>query len=347
MANNKKQAQKKKPQQQRSAPKVATRTVVRHAEKHSHDEKAYARLLMNPCTGEMVKPCYQGAGMAYRIRLQSYITPEMLAGGSSPNASGHVKRSCVVAFVPSQNKIIMGSADGDQATLTMGKTKNVFDNFIFTPPDATGGKVADSFRTVAACLKFIPEGDYGTRSGVIGTAYLAGANWGTIGSNTATATNILNAMTKVQDIGQSSCHSETRWFPTSVDQDVSDPSYVPAPEQITLSAAADQQGTIMMVLDNVDCIQASGQTMPVVQGKYLFTAVYEWSPNTGQSATAVVPIPPEGTLSGTQNFLGRMFASLSDAAVHSFEDGVRKGGQRLLTAGANTLLRAPTKYLAL
>jgi hypothetical protein len=138
--------------------------------------------------------------MAYRIRVQAYVTPEMLAGGSSPSASGHVKRSCVVAFVPSQNKIIMGSADGDQATLTMGKTKNVFDNFIFTPPEATGGKVADSFRTVAACLKFIPEGDYGTRSGVIGTAYLAGANWGTIGSNTATATNILNTMTKVRTL---------------------------------------------------------------------------------------------------------------------------------------------------
>jgi len=330
------QNQKKKKQTQRQRPPTPRAVAQKKKQQptmaglDAHASK-YLKMLANPCSGPIVTPLYAGTAGAYQVRLNKAVQPN-LAIDVSGTIGDHVKLDLVCAYVPGTNVYKIWYALAGAAT----NNGVQFQTFDFFDP---ANDLIDTYRTLAACTKFNPCGDYSTRSGVIGLILEPSCAYPTNGGETA-ASSMSKALRR-DPIGE--CVHEFVWAPSDSDAQTSNP---------TIPAYSDNSGKACMttVLCNVDALYTATDRVSV-QGFFEFTGVYEWSPDYtkyGKDLSSQLPAVSRTPLNTALHYLG----NIGNFAVNGFKalQGVagNKMSMQLLSAGVSAFSgRAPRSMLSI
>lgn len=306
---NGKNGKKAKPVKKKNGGAKAVRRVPDYGlDKHA---RSYLRLLSDPCGADLVPSLYEGSGAAYQIRLNSLQIPGVVGTFS---LGVHAKVDILVCFIPG------GRVLGTYGTAA-GNSFGACTTYALFPYLATG--VVQSYRCVAACMKFQPNGEYSYRSGTIGS--YPETNLSAPATGGFTAQTVLTKAISIVPVGSE--QHEIVWCPTAHDGNMK--TGLGVYDDSTLTG-----GVISMVLTNVDAI-GSGPNSAVVQGFINLTACYEWIPETNSTGAGIpsniasVPRTPMNTALST---LGNM----SKWATHGFRAMQSPVGQAaigLLTRG--------------
>lgn len=274
--------------------------------------RSYLRLLSDPCSADLTSSLYEGSGAAYQIRLNQIVSASLISTGFT--AGQHYKVDVLVCFIPGSR--VLGIYTVAAGANFGSVTTNTLFSFL-----ATG--TVQSYRCIAACLKFQPNGEYSYRSGTIGS--YPETNLSAPPAGGFSAVTIQSKAIDIVSVG-SEAH-EVVWCPTSHDGNLKtnvgnfDDSIVTG-------------GVISMILSNVDGI-ATSSTNVVVQGTFNMTAAYEWIPesnSTGVGIPSNIASVPRTPMNVALSTLGNM----SKWATHGYKAYKSPMGQAaygLLTGG--------------
>jgi len=263
---------KQKPQVKRQVVQVARRDNM---------ADAWLRLLHDPCSSPLARPCYNGADGGYLVRTTDIATIGIsYAGTANPSWKGDFAIDIAPWNFSTSTGIVIELEPAGGAN-TPSFTTGV-SNFI-----TIAGSVAREYRPVACCAKFIPTGNYSTRSGVVGRAYAA-SRCLTAGG-TYSVGNVMPGMMRIDACG--SVPHEVKWLPTNVDQNY------------TTTAASDNPGvgTMRFAGLNIDGYQTA--TTLNISGYFEITTVWEWLPAQATGITSVVAPPNTASV---QQVIGRI-----------------------------------------
>lgn len=310
--NGKNKKPKKKPAPAVKAGKRSNGSRMEGLDQHA---RSYIKLLSDPCGADLVPSLYEGAGAAYQIRLTGLAIPVLTGTGFTPGL--HYKMDVVVGFIPGSRIIGMYTANGG-AIFGAPSVQTVFP-FLDTT-------TVQSYRCVAACMKFQPNGEYSQRSGTIGTYPETNLSTPPGGGFTA-----LTSFTKAIDIVSigSELH-EVVWVPTAVDGNMRTGSG-------PFSDAAVTGGVIALVMTNVDGV-ATSATSVAVQGLINLTAAYEWTPETVTGGTGIpsnISSVPRTPLNTALSVLGNL-SKWATAGYRAYQHPVAQAGFSLLSNGMTT-----------
>lgn len=261
--NNNKPKGKKGNKPARGQPRVVG--PARRAPSILNDPRAseWDALLRDPCNAKIVPPCYTGADGGYMIRTVNIYQPEYPTSGVTPG--GVVPLDSVVQICPYNWSEVSGIRAGTvrSSITTVDVVEEGIADFITT------SSAVKRYRPIAACVKWVPNGAYGTRSGTVGLAYTPGQIL------TEGETVVLkSALPLCQHISSNGSEiHEVRWLPTIAD------------ERWTTTEEANNPGAgnLFITLQGVDGIATSG-TRVVANGYFETTTVWEWTPDNSLSA---------------------------------------------------------------
>jgi hypothetical protein len=281
----------------------------------------WLRLLADPCTGELCRPCYTGADSGYLVRTLDY---QQVTGVCAGTPGAIIPAQGIAQFTPfnwstTSGARLNGTPSGGAGVALV---ETGFTNFITT----NSGSVR-RYRPVAACLKWVPTGPYASRSGVVGWAYTTGT---TYSAGAIVAANAALSLVQHSSPNGSEAH-ECRWMPTQID------------ETWTQTAVADSEsaGTVTLVLFGTDATVQSSGTSFNMNGYIEITVVWEWLPqdtgsagSSGITAAARAPLPftSQQVLSQVKDMGAFLFrgavaagAGVVRGAVEDFVYGVDRG----------------------
>ncbi len=306
--NGKKKAGRKAKPAQKQQRKVVVASPM--ADKRVRD---YLTLLADPCSANLAHPPYSGTDAGYLVRTTDILSVSATNGSSL--TPGTIYRMDGVVSVTPSGYVSYGQLSG--ATATVGGSITLSSggfagNFLSTT-------AVRRFRPVAACLKWIPNGPYSSRQGLVGTMYGVGtlANAG----EAVNATTVLASCTRTAPNG-GECH-EVRWLPAAIDENFT-----------TATAAVNGAGTMTVVLSQVDGT-ASNATNINANGYLEITTVWEWTP----SGTAGITVNPQSPIPHTTQ---SVLANIGDMGAFLYS-GVLRAGEGMIrgaTAGAMVGLTA-------
>lgn len=315
---------------------------------------SYLALLRDPCAGKLVHPTYTGTDAGYLVRTTDIVS--LTAFGAGMTAGSAVACSVVLQFSPANvtttpNQAFIattfapGGADpGTLAAAAVGATNpfnSVQTNFI-------SNAVVGRYRPVAACLKWIPTGAYGARSGLVCSSYVPSSPLAGVGTIAYSA-----AQAQAQHVAPNgSEHHETRWLPTAGDEVW---NFVGPGTSIIVG-----QGSVQMVLRGVDGIATSATTAQI-SGYFEATTVWEWIPSESSVTTNGITLDPRKPLPFTTQQVLSKIQNLGDflyGAVQTVGNAMGMGSQpsyvpaasrsgfKLLTSGMGSILnRGPGFYI--
>lgn len=243
--------------------------TVRRLMKRKRIDASWVRLLRDPCLGPLTRPPYEGTDSGYLIRTVEQkgitVTGTFTVGVVAPV-------DVIFTYCPSSytstTGYVLGSANAGSSITT-----SALGGGAFVAQSSTVGR----FRAVASCLKFVPNGAAFTRSGSIAPFYDAGQ---VIASGvSAGASQLANRGLRIDAIG--ACMHEINWLPT-----FSDESW-----NLAGSASGTGGGTVGLVLQGADSTPTS-TTAATLNGYFVITTVWEWSPSTTSGATSGVVAEP-------------------------------------------------------
>lgn len=229
-------------------------------------------LLRDPCAAELAPPCYAGTDTGYLVRTVDYVVPSFTVAtgvvGAAARLDGYLQ------FTPfnvsTTTGLLVGGASAGGALPALAQSG--FSNFI------TAATPVRRYRPVAACIKWIPDGAFGTRAGTVGLGYSPGVP--VLAGSTITISAAL-AMCQMKAVNGSEAH-EVRWLPAAED------------EQFTTTGATalGSVGSNFIAFSNIDGVYTT-TTTAAPSGRFEITSVWEWTPNatTGISQS---PAPPTG-----------------------------------------------------
>jgi hypothetical protein len=196
--------------------------------------------------------------------------------GLTPGAK--VKLNGVFSYSPSRLTASYGTYMGGSPGWSGEIYSGGFANFI---TDTTAEGVVDAIRPVAACMKFIPTGDYSTRSGTIGSFYAAKSPFDS-GASVISFSQLYQTSQHFAGTGTEA--HEVRWLPTSDDADFRAIGL----SKDTRSAA----GTIAFTFQNMDAV-ATDATHAIMEGYIEVVTVWEWTPRytSGLVKQVITPDP--------------------------------------------------------
>lgn len=245
---------------------------------------SYLRLLADPCAGQMVSPPFVTSGSGYFYRVKTLYTPQVATTGGV--AGTKTKANYIFQYTPSGNSSTAVIAGGHPTT-------NTPITLISLTPEwglMSNGAVVDSFRAIAACVRFVPTGDITSRSGMVGRTYSQSPVYST-GAQSFMTAEIARSMVS-EPCG--TVNHEIRFLPGNSDQNF----------HTTTVAASDgqSQGTMTLYLLGVDSTTV-GATAIEVNGYIEVTTCYEWVPSSTTSPPTV-HVSPRYSLSQVLSTLG-------------------------------------------
>jgi len=266
--------------------------------------RAWDSLLRDPCGASMAHPCYAGADSGYLVRTSNLYSPTVIGAGLVVGGISYV--DAAFQYTPWNLSLTTGLQVG--GALTNGAFNMAgagFQNFI------TGsGSVVARYRAVASCLKWVPYGPYGFRSGLVGSAYSPGM--ALLAGDPGQAAVTLPLMQRVVPNGDE-LH-EIRWLPSSIDEEFTS----------TGAGLGKGAGSVIMILKGVDGTNTSA-TSTQVNGSFEVTTVWEWIPAVNQGAT----ISPSSPLPYTTQ---QVLSTIEDFGAYVFH-GVRQGADMARNVG--------------
>lgn len=249
----------------------------------SPEMKSYLNMLSDPCTGPFATPPYASNGTGYFYRARNLFNVDLVT--TSGNTIGNpTKGYCTVMVTPGQfeNQIALGAGGNDGAVYATAL------QVITVDPGIIFSSVCDSYRAVASCLRFIPTGNYASRSGAVGRVYSSSSMFT---NSSGPASSDLTKCAAIDPCG--SVDHEIKWLPGP-----SDSFFHPK----SLAYNTESMGTMGMVLQGVDATFTAANRAQV-NGYFELTTVYEWIP---AGVTGVPPVkpPPRFTLQQALNAFG-------------------------------------------
>jgi len=272
-------------------------------------------LLRDPCGAELAHPCYSGTDNGYLIRTVDTVTV---------NVTG---------------------------TFTVGQTSTLDAVFQYSPGETTSGygykywygvrggtgtmnhsapdigmlslsTVAEQYRPVAACLRWVPNGKYSDRAGTVGMVYSPSKVFqdGDSVSNAA-----LRQCLRVASNGSES--HEIRWLPGAGDENWCSWSSTVVPAG---------PASMALVLAGVDATAATTTVMSM-NGYIETVTVWEWTPALATRATAAprapLPYTTQQVLATIRDMGAYLFHGVRTAAGNGTVRAAAMEGVRYLTAG--------------
>lgn len=302
---------------QPNAPRKAKGSKPKPKRGNGNDGMGWLRLLADPCNAPFAKPCYQGTDSGYMLRTTNYIPLVGTSTGLTPGST--ILCSGGFYFSPSNLSETTGLAYGctTSANATYSVTSAGITAFI-TDPIYIGG-----YRCVAACLKWVPSGPYAVRSGIVGLGYSQTPPVPVGGATVTPVTSLPNVASCQHSSTTGSEPHETRWIPTTADQNFT-----------TLTAQNTQMaGTVYLALHNIDGT-ASSTTNYALNGYVEMVAVWEWIPMEVRNMQMNIQAPPRTSMNEVLSRISDMGRFISRGF------GMGQTAARLLTAGVNVAQNA-------
>lgn len=297
--------------------KVATSSL-------GQDGIQYRKLLLDPCNGPLVPPPAIGVNSGYMVRLRRVVPLTGNSAGLSTTGFSYV--TWYARLNPSNASLTVYMAKSGDTQTGASNTALKID------VDLETGFLANarSYRVVAACMKFVPTGAIGTRTGSVGAAYIPDNVGLALPASGVAADNVATQLLTMSQRTVSNASGpevpEVRWFPA-------DP------------AELDFRNRAVEYLDDASCAVLTGyrvdgsqvdstQDTLSVNGYLDVTLVCEWLPNYDQGivATAVAP---------TRTTFQNIMASISDLGRAAVDSGY---AQKLMSGvaqyGAGMMMNA-------
>lgn len=230
--------------------------------------QAYLRLLNDPCGGDFVNAPYGGMESGYMCRTTDIISLSNAVG--FPTAT---KMNFMVSYVPNLSNT---STTGEPFVQFSCGTTGTSSSAVLRPVNFVTNNVAvGKYRPIAACLKFIPIGDYATRSGEIALGTTSAGH--IIKPATGGQNGLSTLALALKRLPNGGGPTELKWLPNSADALwIDDNNTYPIPP-----------GTGIYITGiNIDAIAG------VVQGYIEATTVWEWMPESTATNLATAPRAP-------------------------------------------------------
>lgn len=281
----------------------------------------YLRLLSDPCKAAPTHAPYGGTGSAYLIRtLESYQPFLTGVGATAVN-----NLDFVFEYTPwnAPTSVALAVSQVGSTQTISGASLN---NFV------TNDSLVRSYRPVAACVKWVPTGNYAARSGLIGMSYTSNKQFKA--GVTGVSPGIVARQQQRVD-GNGTVSHETVWLPSFIDQRFStnDETNVVGCGSITVSGS------------NIDATYtaASGGTA-TLNGYLEITTIWEWVPaEVAETAggglvqgAATGVVPPTGINTGVT--LDAVLGAVRDVGSFVFQH-VGRGMATALSAGVRANVR--------
>lgn len=276
--------------------RVQRRVRVRSALDNKAD--AYRRLLIDPCHGPLVPPTAIGPTTGLLVR-QRYI-----------------QQLSSVATGPDGFIALLRPSTGELKHVTFGAAGSVTAETLTTLSLETGILTsARAYRAVAACMKFIPTGSIGNRSGVVAIGYtpddVTDPVASGVGTVRATYANALTTMSQRTLANSSSPElPEVKWFPSGPE----DLEF----RQKSITYNADT-ACCSLVGTKIDNNGASG-----LNGYLDITIVWEWVPAYDAGVVSSVQVGSRNTLADVLRTLGDLSRTATDHMYASMLGGVKR-----------------------
>jgi hypothetical protein len=266
----------------------------------------YDRMLRDPCSAEMVHAPYAGTESAYLMRVTKnfFLTCPGTYSAAGVDSIGNFMLQIQASSFPVAVQASSQTASGTAVFVT----------------DATSflaGTTCESYRCVAACVKWVPIGAIAKRSGIIALH----------SSNNPLYTNLssVNFNDSVQNAlrrdSNGSSNHEINFLPSNGDETFKEYS------ASTLFADAT---TLSVAAVGVDVVSVS-TTNANVNGYVEFTGIYEWIPRASGGVSQAPKMPPPFTTQMHQSTIQDVGAFLFEgvrATASAFATGVVQGGRR-------------------
>lgn len=278
--------------------------------------QAWLELLREPCTSNLSPPCYAGTDGGYLLRTTDVYTIQH--GGYTGLVVGTVRpNDAIVQWAPLNASPTTGLVVGTESS--GGNIVNMA-NVGFPNNFICNNAITRSYRPVAACLKWIPDGPYSTRQGSVGKLSTPGVQF--VAGVTYNATAGLAICQHVASNGSE--NHEVRWLPTNLDE-----CYT----TITASSTSGA-GSVALVLRGTDATAINATTV-TYNGRLEVITVWEWQPVATNSVSVTSRPPLPFTSQQVLSTIKDIGDFVYHGAMSSVRDGARLGGQLLLTAGYN------------
>lgn len=250
----------------------------------------YYKLLADPCGAALVTAPYAGMGSSLLVRTTEYFQPAAISGTGA-----------VLDFAYEWTP-------WNAPTHIVGDT--IISNGVLTPISVpiqnfvTDASIVKSFRPIAGCLKWLPNGPISSRAGIVGLAYAPARSLA--GTTGQPAREYLAQSQSVHSNG--AVNHECKWLPSFEDE-----RFGAAGE-----ANVNGGGTVTLVGQGVDA------TAGVVRGLIEMTTVWEWTPVGGSGVNTSFNVPKSISLQ-------TILSSIRDIGsfVHS-NSRVIRGGLQLI-----------------
>lgn len=261
----------------------------------SSEKMAYAKLLFDPCSADLVEPPYIGIESGYMVRTRDVVIPYLLGPGLTAGNYDFVLQWSP-GNLSTQNTTTNyglftgGGVSASSVTMVAGSKQY---STILTAPVAQSDFVnginspVNSYRVVACCVNFIPTGPALTRQGVVSAITVPNAWLTAPGVFSGLATNIEEACPHVRTNGSES--HEIIWLPSAKDQEYGafEPSVVDS-----------GYGSILFALNNIDSSVGPAGLNNVVtpNGRFEITTVWQWTPRINGGLIQQARAPPKHTV---------------------------------------------------
>lgn len=274
--------------------------IERFRERQGGELANYRRLLLDPCNAPFTAGPSMAPGTGMFLRLRKYITPTI----ATATATG----SAQIRWSPHLNKLVQATNANSATAVPSSVTE------AFTVPAHI-----QSYRTLAACMKWVSESPISARQGTVGAGYAPSRF---IGVDTS-ANDLLACCSKVYGNGADSV--EVKWFPGEVSEldfvDIDEDGNVATPSEV------------FFALRNLDMVSG---TPSYFKGQIELTWVIEITPKYAGGIMPSAVAPPKFNLQDVLRSIG----SLAKDAVRSYGPGIAHMALNYATVSGPAMLMA-------
>lgn len=298
---------------------------------------AYRQLLLDPCNGPLVPPTAIGptTGLLFRQRKLIDLSATVVSN-PAPLTYSNSQRWWYALYKPALGTVQIGVSTGVDATGTAGAS---------TIDLETVGVLANAraYRAVAGCIRFVPTGPIGSRSGAVAAAYVPD-NVASLPDGLNNGNTMKNVVSNYFAFAQHTVSNasgtempEAKWLP-------SDPADLEFRDKSVVYNA--DSGTVLLAgreIDSSDSTSAAISTI-TARGYIEVTTVYEWVPAYDQGIGTSVEVASTTSLQTVLASMGNLAlaATSSEYAKSLAKDAAKyvigRGMRQFMGAAANVMM---------
>lgn len=289
--------------------------IPRQISSGGNNKMAYAKLLFDPCSADLVEPPYIGIESGYMVRTRDVVIPYvvgpgLLAGNYDFALQWSPGNLALTSSALNYGLLCGGGASASGVTLVPGtKQYNAATGLPVAQQNFINNTATpvNSYRVVACCVSFIPTGPPLSRQGVVSAVTVPNA-WATVvGLYSGLSTNIEEACPHVRTNGAES--HEIIWLPSAKDQEYG---------TFTPSVVDSGYGSILFALANIDSSMATSGANNVItpNGRFEITTVWQWTPKINGGLIQTARSPPKHTVNDVLSEIKNIGEKVYTGAKH-------------------------------